>query len=243
MATWGASGIVLVLAAIMIFASGVSFLFWVIILIGLIAGNGIAFFTEYYTSYTSKPTQSIAAASETGPATLIIRGLAVGMESTVAPVLIVAVAILLSIWLGNMAVVENSTVGLYAVALSAVGMLSTLGVTLATDAYGPVADNAGGIAEMSDLPDEVRDRTDALDSLGNTTAATGKGFAIGSAVLTALALMAAYVETVKIDNPGFHPEHARSDHAARYSDRGHVALPLCCADHDRRRQGRLRHRA
>jgi len=202
-ATWSASGIVLVLAAIMIFASGVSFLFWVIILIGLIAGNGIAFFTEYYTSYTSKPTQSIAAASETGPATLIIRGLAVGMESTVAPVLIVAVAILLSIWLGNMAVVENSTVGLYAVALSAVGMLSTLGVTLATDAYGPVADNAGGIAEMSDLPDEVRDRTDALDSLGNTTAATGKGFAIGSAVLTALALMAAYVETVKIDNPGF----------------------------------------
>ncbi len=193
----------LVLAAIMIFASGVSFLFWVIILIGLIAGNGIAFFTEYYTSYTSKPTQSIAAASETGPATLIIRGLAVGMESTVAPVLIVAVAILLSIWLGNIAIAENSTVGLYAVALSAVGMLSTLGVTLATDAYGPVADNAGGIAEMSDLPDEVRDRTDALDSLGNTTAATGKGFAIGSAVLTALALMAAYVETVKIDNPGF----------------------------------------
>ena len=203
LATWGASGIVLVLAAIMIFASGVSFLFWVIILIGLIAGNGIAFFTEYYTSYTSKPTQSIAAASETGPATLIIRGLAVGMESTVAPVMIVAVAILLSIWLGNMAVVENSTVGLYAVALSAVGMLSTLGVTLATDAYGPVADNAGGIAEMSDLPDEVRDRTDALDSLGNTTAATGKGFAIGSAVLTALALMAAYVETVKIGNPDF----------------------------------------
>ena len=202
-ATWGASGIVLVLAAIMIFVSGVSFLFWIIILIGLIAGNAIAFFTEYYTSYTAKPTQSIAAASETGPATLIIRGLAVGMESTVAPVLIVAVAILLSIWLGNMAVVENSTVGLYAVALSAVGMLSTLGVTLATDAYGPVADNAGGIAEMSDLPDEVRDRTDALDSLGNTTAATGKGFAIGSAVLTALALMAAYVETVKIGNPDF----------------------------------------
>ncbi len=193
----------LVLAAIMIFVSGVSFLFWIIILIGLIAGNAIAFFTEYYTSYTAKPTQSIAAASETGPATLIIRGLAVGMESTVAPVLIVAVAILLSIWLGNMAVVENSTVGLYAVALSAVGMLSTLGVTLATDAYGPVADNAGGIAEMSDLPDEVRDRTDALDSLGNTTAATGKGFAIGSAVLTALALMAAYVETVKIGNPDF----------------------------------------
>jgi K(+)-stimulated pyrophosphate-energized sodium pump len=125
------------------------------------------------------------------------------MESTVAPVLIVATAIVLSIWLGTQAGGGNATAGLYAVALSGVGMLSTLGVTLATDAYGPVADNAGGIAEMSDLPDNVRDRTDALDSLGNTTAATGKGFAIGSAVLTALALMAAYVETVKIGNPDF----------------------------------------
>ncbi len=119
------------------------------------------------------------------------------MESTVAPVLIVASSILLSLWLGG------AEAGLYSVALAGVGMLSTLGVTLATDAYGPVADNAGGIAEMAHLPGEVRDRTDALDSLGNTTAATGKGFAIGSAVLTALALMAAYVETVKLGNPDF----------------------------------------
>jgi K(+)-stimulated pyrophosphate-energized sodium pump len=123
------------------------------------------------------------------------------MNSTVAPVLIVAVSILLTIWLGMGVTGGNITSGLFAVALAGVGMLSTLGVTLATDAYGPVADNAGGIAEMSDLPEEVRVRTDALDSLGNTTAATGKGFAIGSAVLTALALMAAYVEAVRINNP------------------------------------------
>ena len=200
---WGASGLVLVLTALVVFIAGftsdVSFLYWVVILIGLIAGNGIAYFTEYYTSYTEKPTQSIAAASETGSATLIIRGMAVGMMSTVAPVLIVAVAILLSITLG-MRADGTLTAGLYAVALAGVGMLSTLGVTLATDAYGPVADNAGGIAEMSDLPDEVRDRTDALDSLGNTTAATGKGFAIGSAVLTALALMGAYTEAAHIES-------------------------------------------
>jgi K(+)-stimulated pyrophosphate-energized sodium pump len=123
------------------------------------------------------------------------------MNSTVAPVLIVAVSILLTIWLGMGVTGGNITSGLFSVALAGVGMLSTLGVTLATDAYGPVADNAGGIAEMSDLPEEVRVRTDALDSLGNTTAATGKGFAIGSAVLTALALMAAYVEAVRINNP------------------------------------------
>ena len=204
-AVYGASGLVLVLAAIVVPLSGLSFLFWVVILIGLLAGNGISFFTEYYTSYSSKPTQGIAAASETGPATLIIQGLSVGMMSTVGPAVIVAVAILLSYLLGLRAVGQvfdaaSATFfangGLYAVALAGVGMLSTLGVTLASDAYGPVADNAGGIAEMSDLPDEVRDRTDALDSLGNTTAATGKGFAIGSAVLTALALMAAYVAAV-----------------------------------------------
>jgi len=204
-AVYGASAIVLVLAAIVVPLSGLSFLFWVVILIGLLAGNGISFFTEYYTSYSSKPTQGIAAASETGPATLIIQGLSVGMMSTVGPAVIVAVAILLSYLLGLRAVgqVFDATSatffangGLYAVALAGVGMLSTLGVTLASDAYGPVADNAGGIAEMSDLPDEVRNRTDALDSLGNTTAATGKGFAIGSAVLTALALMAAYVAAV-----------------------------------------------
>jgi K(+)-stimulated pyrophosphate-energized sodium pump len=176
----------------------VNFNYWLVILVGLIAGNGIAYATEHYTSYTEKPTQSISNACQTGPATTIIQGVAVGMMSTVFPVLITAVAILLSIWLGHKA--DGSLIaGLYAVALAGVGMLSTLGVTLATDAYGPVADNAGGIAEMSGLPTEVRHRTDALDSLGNTTAATGKGFAIGSAVLTALALLAAYVSAAKID--------------------------------------------
>ena len=200
-AVWGSSALVLVLTAIIVPLSGVSFMFWAVILVGLIAGNGIAYFTEYFTSYSENPTKSIAKAAETGSATLIIQGLAVGMMSTVAPVLIVAVAILLSLWMGMNAGGGKLTAGLYAVALAAVGMLSTLGVTLASDAYGPVSDNAGGIAEMSDLPDEVRTRTDALDSLGNTTAATGKGFAIGSAVLTALALMAAYVEVVRVNKP------------------------------------------
>jgi len=196
---WGASAVVLALSLIVVLGSGVSFNYWLVILVGLVAGNAIAYATEYYTSYTEKPTQGIAHATQTGAATTIIQGLAVGMMSTVAPVLIVAVAILLSIWLGIKAD-GSMAAGLYTVALSGVGMLSTLGVTLATDAYGPVADNAGGIAEMSHLPAEIRCRTDALDSLGNTTAATGKGFAIGSAVLTALALMAAYVTAAKIDN-------------------------------------------
>ncbi len=197
---WGASAVVLGLSLFAVLLSGVSINYWLVILVGLVAGNGIAYATEYYTSYTEKPTRGIANATRTGAATTIIQGLAVGMMSTVAPVLIVAVAILLSIWLGIMA--DGSiTAGLYTVALAGVGMLSTLGVTLATDAYGPVADNAGGIAEMSHLPKEVRHRTDALDSLGNTTAATGKGFAIGSAVLTALALLAAFVTAAKIDSP------------------------------------------
>ncbi|NOS88818.1 MAG: sodium-translocating pyrophosphatase [Methylococcaceae bacterium] len=196
---WGASVVVLGLTLLTVIASGVSINYWLVILVGLIAGNGIAYATEYYTSYTEKPTLGIADATQTGAATTIIQGLAVGMMSTVLPVLIVAVAILLSIWLGFKA---DGTIaaGLYAVAVAGVGMLSTLGVTLATDAYGPVADNAGGIAEMSHLSSEVRQRTDALDSLGNTTAATGKGFAIGSAILTALALLAAYVTAAKIDN-------------------------------------------
>jgi len=187
-AIYGSSALVLVFTAIVIAITGAGWNLFAVVLVGLLAGNGIGYFTEYYTSYTEKPTQGIAKASETGSATLIIEGLAVGMVSTVAPVLIVAVAIILALGLGG------SEAGLYAVALAGVGMLSTLGVTLATDAYGPVADNAGGIAEMSHLPPEVRERTDALDSLGNTTAATGKGFAIGSAVLTALALMAAYIQ-------------------------------------------------
>lgn len=196
---WGASVVILVASLAVIVLSGVSLYYWLIIVVGLVAGNGIAYTTEYFTSYTDKPTQSIAKATQTGAATTIIQGIAVGMMSTALPVLIVAVAILLSIWLGHKA--DGSiTAGLYGVALSGVGMLSTLGVTLATDAYGPVADNAGGIAEMSGLPKEVRHRTDALDSLGNTTAATGKGFAIGSAILTALALLAAYVTAAKIDS-------------------------------------------
>jgi K(+)-stimulated pyrophosphate-energized sodium pump len=196
---WGASAVILALSFVAVILSpDVSFNYWLVIVVGLVAGNGIAYVTEYYTSYTEKPTQSIAVACQTGPATTIIQGTAVGMMSTVFPVLITAMAILISIWLGHKAD-GTITAGLYAVALAGVGMLSTLGVTLATDAYGPVADNAGGIAEMSHLPKEVRQRTDALDSLGNTTAATGKGFAIGSAVLTALALLAAYITAAKID--------------------------------------------
>ena len=196
---WGASIVILVLSFAAILIGGVSFNYWLVIVVGLVAGNAIAYATEHFTSYTEKPTQAIAEACQTGAATTIIQGLAVGMMSTVFPVLIVAVAILLSVWLGHQA--DGTLIaGLYAVALAGVGMLSTLGATLATDAYGPVADNAGGIAQMSHLSSEVRHRTDALDSLGNTTAATGKGFAIGSAVLTALALLAAYVTAAKIDN-------------------------------------------
>jgi len=164
------------------------------ILAGLIAGNLIGFTTEYYTSGAYKPTQELAKSSSTGAATIIINGLSLGMLSTAAPVIIVAIAVMFSFFVTGGG--DNLSMGLFGVAVASVGMLSTLGITLATDAYGPIADNAGGIAEMSELPPEVRVRTDALDSLGNTTAATGKGFAIGSAALTCLALIAAFREEV-----------------------------------------------
>lgn len=180
--------LVLVAIGVLIPIIGLPFeLFWVV-LVGLVAGQVIGTASEVATSYEYKFTREIAAQSETGPATVIIGGLGLGMLSTVVPGIVVVIAI----WL------TNDLAGTYGVALAAVGMLSTLGITLATDAYGPVADNAGGIAEQAGLPPEVRERTDALDSLGNTTAATGKGFAIGSAVLTALALMAAYSEATGV---------------------------------------------
>lgn len=167
------------------------------VLAGLLAGVIIGALTEYYTSATYKPTQKVAKTALAGPATVIISGLSVGMLSTFLPVLVVAIAIIVSYFMAGQGHFE---MGLYGIAISAVGMLSTLGITLATDAYGPVADNAGGIAEMSGLGKEVRNRTDALDSLGNTTAATGKGFAIGSAALTALALIASFTEKVKFES-------------------------------------------
>ncbi|MBR5247128.1 MAG: sodium-translocating pyrophosphatase [Clostridia bacterium] len=172
---------------------------YVAILSGLVAGVLIGKSTEYYTSDTYRPTQKLAATSETGSATIIIGGLGLGMKSTAMPIGIVAVSVLISYFVSGGT--NSAALGLYGIALSAVGMLSTLGITLATDAYGPVADNAGGIAEMSGLEPKVRERTDALDSLGNTTAATGKGFAIGSAALTALALVASYVDKIKSINP------------------------------------------
>ena len=183
---------------------------YIAILCGLVGGCAIGYFTEYYTSDNYKPTQQLAAASETGSATIIIGGISLGLKSTMASILIVSVAILLSYFCagGTTTIIDASGAftaefnqGLYGIGIAAVGMLSTLGITLATDAYGPVADNAGGIAEMSGLPEEVRDRTDALDSLGNTTAATGKGFAIGSASLTALALLVSYVNIVQTRTP------------------------------------------
>ena len=167
---------------------------------GLVAGVLIGRATEYYTSAGYQPTRSVSATAVTGPATVIISGLSAGMFSTALPVIIVGVAIFASYFLAGGGEFE---LGLYGIALSAVGMLSTLGITLATDAYGPIADNAGGIAEMAGLPPEVRQRTDALDALGNTTAATGKGFAIGSAALTALALIAAFTEQVRMIDPSF----------------------------------------
>ncbi|MDR2139916.1 MAG: sodium-translocating pyrophosphatase [Tannerella sp.] len=171
---------------------------------GLVAGVIIGQATEYYTSHSYKPTQRVSESGQTGPATVIISGIGLGMLSTAIPVITIGVAIILAYLcaigfdVANMLIAENLSRGLYGIGIAAVGMLSTLGITLATDAYGPIADNAGGNAEMSGLEPEVRKRTDALDALGNTTAATGKGFAIGSAALTALALLASYIEEIKI---------------------------------------------
>ena len=179
---------------------------YVAILCGLVGGCAIGYYTEYYTSDTYKPTQELAASSETGAATIIIGGISLGLKSTMTSIVIVAIAVLVSYFAsgGTVEIVDAAghftaafNRGLYGIGIAGVGMLSTLGITLATDAYGPVADNAGGIAEMSGLPEEVRERTDALDSLGNTTAATGKGFAIGSASLTSLALLVSYVNIVQ----------------------------------------------
>ena len=171
------------------------------ILSGLLAGVVIAFFTEYYTSENYKPTRELADSSVTGAATLVIGGLSLGMLSTAITILIVSASILVSFFVSGGA--GNAALGLFGIGISAVGMLSTLGLTLANDAYGPVADNAGGIAQMANLGPEVRKRTDALDSLGNTTAAIGKGFAIASGTLTALALIAAYIDRIKEIDPAF----------------------------------------
>lgn len=174
------------------------------VIVGLVAGMIIGQSTEYYTSHSYKPTQKLAKSSGTGPATVIISGIGLGMISTAIPVITIVIAIVLAYLcaigfdIQNMLSAENLSVGLYGIGIAAVGMLSTLGITLATDAYGPIADNAGGNAQMSELEPEVRERTDVLDALGNTTAATGKGFAIGSAALTALALIASYIEEIKI---------------------------------------------
>lgn len=174
------------------------------VIVGLAAGVIIGQSTEYYTSHSYKPTRKLAESSQTGPATVIISGVGLGMISTAIPVVTITVAILLSYLcaidfdFANILSAENLSLGLYGIGIASVGMLSTLGITLATDAYGPIADNAGGNAQMSGLDPEVRRRTDVLDALGNTTAATGKGFAIGSAALTALALLASYIEEIKI---------------------------------------------
>ncbi|MGD8451716.1 MAG: sodium-translocating pyrophosphatase [Phycisphaerae bacterium] len=202
MGIYGSSGLIAVVALPLCFLlfggiEGVSSIgIWIAILAGLVAGNVIGYATEYYTSYEFRPTQRIAEQAITGPATVIIAGIATGMKSTWASLVTIIIAILVAfVAAGGQ---QEFLLGLYGVGIAAVGMLATLGITLATDAYGPIADNAGGNAEMTGQEPYVRQRTDALDSLGNTTAATGKGFAIGSAALTALALLAAYVEEVRI---------------------------------------------
>ena len=208
--TYSAAVLAAICAAVLTYAIMGNMGIFVAILCGLVGGCAIGYFTEYYTSDTYKPTQELAAASETGSATIILGGISLGLKSTASSILIVGAAVLISYFAagGSLAIVDETGAfttafnqGLYGIGIAGVGMLSTLGITLATDAYGPVADNAGGIAEMAELPEFVRDRTDALDSLGNTTAATGKGFAIGSASLTALALLVSYVSIVQTKTP------------------------------------------
>ena len=194
------------------------------VLSGLLAGVIIGKITEYYTSHSYKPTQKLAESAQTGPATVIINGVGLGMISTAVPVVTIAVAILLAYGFatGFHFGVDTLSMGLYGISIAAVGMLSTLGITLATDAYGPIADNAGGNAQMSELDPSVREKTDILDSLGNTTAATGKGFAIGSAALTALALLASYIEEIKI---GFgHLAAKGGEMAAEFSRLAHGSI-------------------
>ncbi len=191
---------------------------------GLLAGVVIGKITEYYTSHSYKPTQKLAESAQTGPATVIINGVGLGMISTAVPVVTICVAILLAYGFatGFHFSVDTLSMGLYGISIAAVGMLSTLGITLATDAYGPIADNAGGNAQMSELDPSVREKTDILDSLGNTTAATGKGFAIGSAALTALALLASYIEEIKI---GFgHLAAKGGEMAAEFSRLAHGSI-------------------
>ena len=192
-----AGGLVIAISLGIVLYMDVSFLVFWIIITGLVSGIVIGLATEYYTSYEYKPTRNVAEQSLSGPATTIISGFATGMQSTVIPVIVIGTAIIISF---KLAEEIAPGLGFYGVALAAVGMLSTLGITLSTDAYGPIADNAGGIAEQAHLDPSIRQRTDSLDSLGNTTAATGKGFAIGSAALTALALMAAYAHAVGLDD-------------------------------------------